>query len=137
MGRPYSLDLRESMRDFILAGHSCREAARVFGVGVSTAIRIAHSARTCGDVAPKAQGRPAGRFGKLAPYKGFLIEIVEAEPDITLAELACALEETHGVKVNPASIHRALARAGFTYKKRAYSLRVRAARLAQGAGRMD
>ena len=54
------------------------------------------------------------------PHMDFLIEIVRAEPDITLAELNNALEDTFGLRVQPSSIHRALHRAGFSYKKRAY-----------------
>ena len=46
-------------------------------------------------MAPRKQGRPAGQ-GKLAPYLGFLVEIVEAVPDITMPELAGALEAEHG-----------------------------------------
>jgi hypothetical protein len=42
-----------------------------------------------------------------------VVEIVYAEPDITLKELARALEETHNVSVHLYSIHRALVRAGF------------------------
>ena len=62
------------------------------------------------------QGRPPGQ-GKLATYLGFLVELVEAVPDITMPELARALEAEHGVKVDPSSISRALIRAGMTYKK--------------------
>ena len=47
-----------------------------------------------GNVSPKPQGRPAGRFGKLAPHMDLPTEIVRAEPDITLAELGNALEDT-------------------------------------------
>ena len=119
MGKPYSLDLRLRIRDYIGAGNSCRAAGRVFGVSAATAVRYGAEQRKRGDIAPRAQGRPAGRFGKLAPHAGFLIEIVRAEPDITLHELANALEDTHGVSVHLSSIHRALERAGFSYKKRA------------------
>ena len=120
MGKPYSLDLRERVCAYISAGHSCRAAARIFGISASSAVRFAAEHRDRGDVAPKPQGRPAGRYGKLAPHVDFLIEIVRAEPDITLAELSCALEDTYGLTVQLSSIHRALERAGFSYKKRAY-----------------
>jgi len=119
MGKPYSLDLRLRIRDYITAGNSCRAAGRVFGVSAATAVRYGAEQRKRGDIAPRAQGRPAGRFGKLAPHAGFLIEIVRAKQDITLHELANALEDTHGVTVQLSSIHRALERAGFSYKKRA------------------
>jgi transposase len=120
MGKPYSLDLRERVCAYVAAGNSCRSAARIFGISPSSAVRFAAFQRDRGDVAPKPQGRPAGRFGKLAPYKDFLIEIVRAEPDITLSELSSALEGTYGLTVQLSSIHRALARAGFSYKKRSH-----------------
>lgn len=120
MGKPYSLDLRRRICLYIAAGNSCRAAGRVFGVSAATAVRYAADLRIRGDVIPKPQGRPAGRFGKLAPHRGFLIRIVGAQPDITLHELAGALQDTHGVSVQLSSIHRALERAGFSYKKRTY-----------------
>ena len=47
----------------------------------------------------------------------FLLELVRAEPDITLKEIAGALVEAHGVRVQLSSLHRALRRAGYSYKK--------------------
>ena len=120
MGKPYSLDLRERVCRYIAAGNSRRAAGRVFGVSAATAVRFASELEARGNVSPKPQGRPAGQFGKLAPHIDFLIEIVQAESDITLQELSNALEDTHGLKVQLSSIHRALSRAGFSYKKRAH-----------------
>jgi hypothetical protein len=48
--------------------------------------------RECGEGVAKPQGKPAGQFGKFAAYTDFLTELVQAEPDITLHELANALE---------------------------------------------
>jgi transposase len=118
MGKAYSMDLRQRVFDYIAAGHSCRGAARVFGVSPSTAVRLAAGFRDKGSIAPKAQGRAPGTAGKLAPHVLFLVEIVTAEPDITLRELSGALVETHGLRVDLSSIHRALDRAGLSYKKR-------------------
>jgi transposase len=118
MGKPYSLDLRERICAYVARGHSARAAGRVFGVSAATAVRFASEYRTRGTVVAKRQGRPPGRFGKLAPHLDFLSDIVRAEPDITLKELAAALSETEGVQVQLSSMHRALDRAGFSYKKR-------------------
>ena len=118
MGKPYSMDLRERIVAFVEAGHSCRAAARVFRVSASTAVRLAAAQRECGDIAPRPQGRTPGTVGKLATHQAFLLEIVQAEPDITLKELAGALVEAHGVRVQLSSLHRALRRAGYSYKKR-------------------
>lgn len=116
MGRAYSLDLRERIAAHVVGGGSRREAGRRFGVSASTAVRIAAGQAARGTAAPRKQGRPPGS-GKLAGYVGFLVEIIEAVPDITLEELAAALLAEHGVKVAPSSISRVLIKAGVTYKK--------------------
>ena len=92
MGHCYSLDLRGRVADFVEAGHSCRAAARHFGVSDSCAI-------------------------KLVPYETFLIQTVEARPAITMPELAARLLEEHGIVAAPAMLSRFLCRRGFTYKK--------------------
>ena len=117
MGKACSLDLRERICAYVGRGHSARAAGRVFGVSAATAVRFAAKHREGGDVAAKPQGRPPGRFGKLAPHLDFPVDIVRAEPDITLKELAAALSGTEGVQVQLSSLHRALKRAGLSYKK--------------------
>lgn len=115
MGKPYSMDLRERLVAYVCAGNSARGAARVFDVGVSTAVRFAAEHLRTGSVAPKRQGWAPGTVGKLAPHMmDFLIEVVQCEPDITLRELAGALEDACGVRVQLSSIHRALANAGYS-----------------------
>ena len=126
MGRAYSLDLRERICGYIVRGGSRRAAARHFGVSPSTAVRIAAQMAERGTLAPRRIGRPPGR-GKLAPYVAFLVEIVEAVPDIALTELAAALEAEHGVRVHPSSISRVLTRADMTYKKNARGVGARPA----------
>ena len=120
MGKPFSLDLGHRICAYIFAGNSCRSAGKVFGVSAATAVRYGAEYRKGGAAVAKPQGRQAGQFGKLSAYVDFLTELVQAEPDITLQELANALEETHSVCVHLSSIHRALVRSGFSYKKRAY-----------------
>ena len=53
------------------------------------------------------------------PYETFLIQTVEAEPAITMPELAARLLEEHGIVAAPAMLSRFLCRCGFTYKKTA------------------
>lgn len=118
MGKPYSLDLRERICAYVAKGNSAHPAGRLFGVSAATAVRFAAEHRHHGAAVPKPQGRPAGQFGKLAPHRDSLRDIVQAESDITLKALAAALSETYGVDVQLSSLHRALARAGLSYKKR-------------------
>ncbi|PZX11430.1 transposase [Palleronia aestuarii] len=88
MGKLYSMDLRERVLKYIAAGNSCRPAAQVFRVSASTVVRLAADHRDSGVIMPKRLGRAPGTAGKLTPHTVFLAEIVRAEPDITLKELA-------------------------------------------------
>jgi hypothetical protein len=65
---------------------------------------------------PARQGREPGS-GKLGLHKGFIIDRVKQQPDITMPELARILEVERGVKVDPSNISKLLCAAGFTYKK--------------------
>ena len=103
---------------FVEAGHSCRAAAQHFDVSESFAIKLVRRTRQLGSPAPARQGRPPGR-GKLVPYEAFLIQTVEAEPAITMPELAARLLDEYGIVVAPAMLSRFLCRRGFTYKKTA------------------
>ncbi len=91
-------------------------AARHFHVSASFVMKLMARARVTGTIEPARQGRPPGR-GKLTPFAGFLGTRVDAEPDITMPELAEALFETHGVRVTPAALSRFLIREGYSYKK--------------------
>ena len=72
--------------------------------------------RETGSIEPELQGRPRGH-GKLAPHQEFLEELVAQDGDITLPELAGALEAATGVIVHAASIGRFLRKLDYTYKK--------------------
>ena len=111
-------DLRVRVAGFVEAGHSRRAAAGHFGVSDSFAIKLMQRQRRFGSPAPARQGRPCGT-GKLAPFEMFLVRAVEAQPDITMPDLAARLLEKHGVVAAPATLSRLLCRHGFTYKKTA------------------
>jgi transposase len=136
MGRSYSLDLRVRVAAFVAAGHSRRAAARHFGVSDSFAIKLLRRQAQSGSAAPARQGRPRGG-GKLAPYEAFLVQTVEAEPDITMPELAARLMNEHGVVAAPATLSRFLCRRGFTYKKIPDGGGVRTRRHSRRAPRLD
>jgi hypothetical protein len=55
-----------------------------------------------------------------------LIGWVEAQPDISMPELATKLEGATKVRAHPASLSRALLGAGFRYKKTASGIGMRA-----------
>jgi transposase len=87
-------------------------------VSVSCAIKLAQRVATTGSAAPARQGRPPGA-GKLAPHLSMLIQWVEAQPDISMSELAAKLAAATETRAHPASLSRALRVAGYRYKKTA------------------
>lgn len=125
MGKYYSDDIRLRVTGAVAKGASRRAAARRFAVSESSAIRWTERTAKEGSPAPRKQGRPFGK-GPLADHLDFLVAAVEARPDITMPELAARLEAETGMVAHPASISRLLCRAGFTYKKTADGLGVRA-----------
>ena len=129
MGKPYSIDLRDRVRAGIESGQSRRAAAERYDVSPSFAVKLAARIARTGSSAPARQGRPPGG-GKLALHLHRLIAWVEAEPDLTMPELAARLTAETGVIVHPASLSRALIAAGFSYKKNAHGFRGRARRRA-------
>lgn len=116
MGKLYSNDLRERVVAFIESGHSRRASARHFGVSDSFSIKLMRRRQRSGSISADRQGRPPGS-GKLDRYRSFLIDLVEARPDITMPELSARLEAAHGVVVRASSLSRFLIRQGYTYKK--------------------
>jgi putative transposase len=71
----------------------------------------------------RATGSPApARYGGrrrplLAPYEVDLERLVEAAPDITLAELQAALQRRFGIVAGLSTIHNTLRRIGLRHKK--------------------
>jgi len=116
MGKPYSIDLRERVQAAIASGRSRRAAARRYDVSASFAVKLADRVSRTGSAEPARQGRPPGG-GKLAPYLRVLLEWVELEPDITMAELAAKLKAEKDVTAHPASLSRVLLKAGQSFKK--------------------
>lgn len=116
MGKSLSLDIRERVVVLVGEGLSCHEAARRLRISAASAVRIMQRKRRTGGVEASAQGRP--RRSKLDAVSGWLRMRVEAEPDITMPELAEALRVEHDLAATPGMLSRHLLhRLGFTYKK--------------------
>ena len=116
MGKAISLDMRSRMVRGVASGKSCRFVARQFEVAASTAGRLQKRYEETGSIEPATCGR-AKNSGKLGPHRAFIIEIVDAQPDITMPDLAARLLEERGVKVDPSNISKLLCREGYSYKK--------------------
>ena len=113
--KQYPAVLRERLLRFIDAGHSQAEAARTFGVSLSSIARWQAQQAATGELGPKPRsGRPP-RMG--ADQAAALEAQVAATPDATLAEHCAQWAVQHGVMVSAATMCRALQRLGLTLKK--------------------
>ena len=120
MPTPLSLDIRNRFQVLHREGLSAREIGRRLLISAATAVRFAASLRRTGGLSPKANPRRRGH-GRLVPYEGFFVELVEQDPDITLKELQAALLDAHDVQASLSGIDVVLRRLDLTYKKRASS----------------
>ena len=116
MPAPMSLDLRLRIVRAVERGSSIREAARRFAVSPSAAIKLMQRVRTTGSAAPARFG--GHRRPLLGPHEADLARLVEATPDITLAELQAELQRRFGIVAGLSTIHNALRRIGLRHQKK-------------------
>ena len=116
MAGPLSEDLRSRVvRAVVDEGLSRRAAAARFQVGIRTAVRWVAEWRERGDHAPLPMGNPSPP--KLTAHRQVVLDLLAADPDITIEGLRHALAET-GIVVGYGSIRRFFQREGITRKKR-------------------
>lgn len=125
MSKPYSLDLRKRVVAAVEGGLSCRQAAALFDVGVSTVIRWRRRARETGSATAKPMGGDR-RSLLVGEPRVWLLERIAAEPDLTLEELRDELAE-RGVVVGYGTVWRFFEREAITFKKKRARGRARAA----------
>lgn len=123
MARAYSQDLRERVITAAEAGLPARHAADRFGIGIATAIVWVRRARETGERMARPQGQP--RRSKLDPHGAYLQSLIDADCDITLAEMQAKLLEDHALKAAIGTLWKFLDRRGLTVKKRPRTRRSR------------
>ena len=116
MAKTLSEDLRSRLVAAVEAGASRRAAAERFGVGVATAIRWVRMFRQTGSVSALPKGGDL-RSHRMEAFRDVVLRAIEAQKDITLAELAAMLGREHGALFAPSTVHRFLARHRITLKK--------------------
>lgn len=119
MTRSLSGDLRGRVIAAIEDGVSTREAARRFRIGISTAGAWYRRYRETGETEARKQGQPSR--SKLDAHEAFIVGLIEAAPDITLAEIGERLAAERGVRAAPSTVWLFLDRRGITYKKTAHA----------------
>lgn len=116
MSRAYSQDLRDRVIDAALKQElSARAAAARFGIGVATAIVWVRRARETGARAAKPRGQPRG--SKLDAHREAILGWIDANTDVTIAEIRERLLAEHGVTAGVGTVWEFLNRCGLTFKK--------------------
>ena len=117
MAKGYSKDLRVRAVSIVEEGESAREAGRVLGVGASTAIRWIERWTRTGSV--EAMPGTGHSRSPLEQHERWLLDLVAAEPDLTLEEIRARLAAEKKLKVGTTSIWRFYERHEITFKKNA------------------
>jgi transposase len=116
MALALSVDLRHRVVAAVEDGMSCRAAAARFGVAPSTAIKWLQQWRRTGGIEPQPRGGDR-RSHRLEAHAGGILALIDATPDITLAEIVAHLQEQHDLAVAPSTVWRLLDRHGLSFKK--------------------
>jgi transposase len=115
--RAYSQDLRLRVLAAVDRGLPRAAVARTFQVSLATFKRWLKQRREVGHVAPRPIPGPPARKG--AALAAGLLPQLQAAPDATLEQHCARWEQTHRVRVSPATLSRAITRhCGWTRKKR-------------------
>src|SRR5215218_9092390 len=113
--KAYSEDLRRKIVDVIERGMPKAEAARTFGIGISTVKRYATKAQRGEPLEP---GKAHGKRPKIDERVGKLLaEDLKEHPFATLRERCEYVEAVSGVSVSRSTMCRAIARIGSRRKK--------------------
>jgi transposase len=115
MAQGYSKDLRARAVSIVEAGESAREAARLLSIGASTAIRWIERWTRTGRVDAKP-GTGHSR-SPLEKHRQWLLDLIAAEPDLTLEEIRTRLRSVKRQKAGIGSIWRFYERHDITFKK--------------------
>jgi transposase len=115
MALGYSKDLRVRAVSIVEAGESAREAARLLSIGASTAIRWIERWTRTGSVDAKP-GTGHSR-SPLEKHRQWLLDLIAAEPDLTLEEIRTRLRSVKKHKAGIGSIWRFYERHDITFKK--------------------
>jgi putative transposase len=134
MGKPYSVDLRRRVVAAIEAGMSRNQAAKQFGVAISTAIGWMQRVEQTGSVAPGQMGghKPKAISGEHAVW---LSQRIRAG-DYTLRGLVAELGE-RGLKVDYRSVWEFVHAEKLSFKKKRGGWRTRSARRGAAARPVD
>jgi putative transposase len=112
----HSEDLRiRVVKAVVEDGVSRNEAAKVFRVGIATAIRWVDAYEREGRAKPLAMG--GDRRSVLTPCRDWLLALRRQQNDLTLDQLCARLLAGHGIKADKSMLSRFFAAQGVSFKK--------------------
>ena len=114
MPRAYSSDMRSRVIARVESGASRREAAEHYEVSASTAVIWVKCFHETGRCAAKLRG---GSSSPLEEHAGFLLALIEAQPELTLDEAVSAMRK-HKVPGSRTAVWRFFQRHKITFKKK-------------------
>jgi transposase len=112
--RAYSSDLRERLVAAVKSGMSRREAAEIFDVAISTAVKWMQRVRDTGSWAAKPRG---GSTSRLEQHTEQILTVIKERPDATLKEILVALRKQR-IRTSRTALWRFLDRHRITRKKK-------------------
>ena len=127
----HSDDLRSRVVAEVASGSSRRAAAERFRVSASSAVRWAKRHVETGRISPSSRDRRSR--SPLEPHAAWLLALVVAEPDLTLAEIVARVAEVHGLATTDGSLRRFFQRHRISLKKNAACRRAGPPRRGRGA----
>jgi transposase len=114
MSRAYSEDLRVRLVRYVEGGASARSAAKLFGVSASTSVKWMQRWRRDKSVAPNpVRGH---RRALLEGHADWLLELIDAKPDLTLEEIRTQLKK-RGLRVSLWTVWSFYERSDMSFKK--------------------
>ena len=133
MPKSFSGDLRERVIEAVQAGASRREAAELFEISASSAVRWVQRWRDSGSSAPKPRGGSTSRLDKHAAQ---ILALVSEQPDLTLEEVLVALRKRR-IRGSRSALWRFLDRHNITVKKKLAGSGAAPSRRGSGASALD
>ena len=103
MSNALSMDLRVRFKRLIDAGQCAASAGKTLLLSRATSVRWGKKVRSAEPLDLLPFGARKGT-GKLEPFLGFFIELIEQDNDITLEELKASLFVAHGMQVSTSGI---------------------------------
>ena len=133
MPKSYSADLPKRVIEAVACGTSRHEAAELFGIAVSTAVKWWQHWRESGSTAPKPRG---GSTSRLEEHLTLILRLVKEQPDSTFEELLATLRKRR-IRTSRSALWRLFERHNITFKKKSAGSRTAAGGRGSGTPALD